>query len=138
MQCLSDEREWDACRGQRLPVAESQPPNGIDDDCDGVADNGLCEPVDACNGSCCTETQTCYKGHCTEGGDADTDTDAECEAEQASATPCYGYYAGNFTCTDAADRVCVNGASGDCWPSDICNDCCGGSCQVQGSCGYYY
>jgi hypothetical protein len=69
---------WGACSGARQPTAEVC--NGIDDDCDGTADNGpnLCPAGQVCNGktcacpantcgsSCqkCTADQTCSNGSC--------------------------------------------------------------------------
>lgn len=59
---LGELATWSACEGEALPSAESC--NGVDDDCDGTADEGLsckspgetCAPGDECTGGTrCTE-----------------------------------------------------------------------------------
>ena len=128
--------EWGPCTGETHPGTETAPLNGRDDDCNGYVDDGLCTPVDDCSGSCCLDTQVCYKGQCSEGGDADSDIDAQCAAEEENATACPYYYGGGLDCVSASDDVCERNSN--CYPDDMCDICCGEACIRQQDCGYRY
>jgi len=85
--CLADGSAWGACTGQQTPRAEICG-NGLDDDCDGVVDNGCCPSgTTNCGGTCvntssdpancgaCGQvcaapnaTATCVQGTCNIGG----------------------------------------------------------------------
>ncbi len=131
-----DDGEWGPCAGQTMPSVESAPINGRDDDCDGYVDDGLCDAISECNGSCCTELQECYKGRCRK---IPPDPGPACDDEESSATVCY-YYGGGHTCTSATDEVCDDGdGAARCFPDDMCDDCCDNACtQPLDSCGYRY
>ena len=51
---------WSACSGETMPMLETC--NGIDDDCDGTADETLTRPCGTDVGTCVAGTQTCTAG----------------------------------------------------------------------------
>jgi hypothetical protein len=67
---MSNMATWGACIGQQLPTSEIC--NGLDDDCDGVVDNGVPAPTpgQVTGGECCGDKapgSKCGQGQCQKG-----------------------------------------------------------------------
>jgi hypothetical protein len=67
---MSNMATWGVCTGQQLPTAEIC--NGLDDDCDGVVDNGVPAPTpgQVTGGECCGDKAPgtkCGQGQCQKG-----------------------------------------------------------------------
>ena len=107
--CAADGRSWEECLDQVLPRAEICS-NRVDDDCDGVADNG---PMCACTAS---STRECYPGPRAEVGVGICRAGRQtCNAGGTAWGACTGAV-GPMT------EVCGNGVDDDCdgMPDDGC------------------
>jgi MYXO-CTERM domain-containing protein len=67
---MSNMAKWGVCTGQQLPTSEIC--NGLDDDCDGVVDNGVPAPTpgQVTGGECCGDKapgSKCGQGQCQKG-----------------------------------------------------------------------
>jgi hypothetical protein len=142
--------QWGACLGQVLPTAETC--NGLDDDCDGVVDDGL--PTLSCGvGECVRAVPSCVNGQaqaCVPGApQAETcdGLDNDCDGVVDNGNP-----GGGVACTTglpgvcgAGTTICVTGAiqcNQDVGPSaEACdgldNDCNGVVDDHAGGCGGY-
>ena len=110
--CKSPINEFGQCKGKLVacengkPVCDAQEAkpelcNGIDDDCDGDTDEGLCE-----------DGLDCTKGICN--------TDGSCKQIQLSGTPCDD----GSICTaidKCANGLCIGGGALDCDDKDACS-----------------
>jgi hypothetical protein len=142
--------EFGTCKGQVKecvdgnPVCEGKPAapeacNGVDDNCDGKTDEGLCEDGDPCtsdkcntdgscqhiqlgglpcdDGSICTAVDKCVSGKCFGGGELDCDDKDACTSD--SCNPIDGCQH-----KPASDAVCPDDGI-EC-TQDLCKD---GKCQ---------
>jgi hypothetical protein len=127
------EAHWSDCIGAREPTPETCPPDGLDNDCDGLTDNF----VEICNG----EDDDC---------DGQTDEDFECRLGQVGAcrTSCGSigtkFCSDSCSCTlspEICDQICGEHRTcswGPCNPPvEICNgrdDDCDGSTDESFAC----
>ncbi len=145
--CLSDGSGYGPCEGEVLPAVEEC--NGLDDDCDGVKDNGaLCTQGQACcNGSC---TGLHSLDNCSACGDACDPTTDTCSGLGSGADPASGCCAriGSVCDPTALDRCCnqstctgtnSNGQTVCCGVSGVSfcsidSQCCSGLCGSNSIC----
>jgi len=154
--CLSGE---DCINGSCVPscVAQTETCNGIDDDCDGIVDNGCNNPIDGgsfCRTNLeCNPSQQCVNGSCqsgnpiNDGGVAACNTDTDCASgELCLNNACEldpradGGFEECLVDTDCASGqvcssgVCVIDADGGAFECATANDCASGEDCINGSC----
>ncbi|ATB35759.1 putative lipoprotein [Cystobacter fuscus] len=135
------------CEGEVLPTAELC--NRIDDNCDGVTDEGfdLQQDVKNCGacGTACAASQTCVAGKCmgrvqqvcTDGSDDDEDglvgcADPDCTQKSCGTNRvCYGGKCGDIelVCSDNVDND--QDGNTDCKDSDCDQKACGTGCVCK-------
>ena len=121
------------------PQAKPEACNGIDDNCDGQTDEGLCSDGDPCtqdqcntdgscnhihlagmacdDGSICTQTDKCVAGVCTGGNQMNCDDKDPCTTDSCDPfTGCVHSPASDAVCTDDGNKC----------TQDLCKD---GTCQ---------
>ncbi|WP_071901690.1 MopE-related protein [Cystobacter ferrugineus] len=130
------------CEGEVLPTEEQC--NRVDDNCDGVTDEGfdLQQDVNNCGacGTACSAGQVCVAGECTglvqqtctEGSDDDGDglvgcADPDCDQKSCgTGCVCKSNVAAETTCNDNVDND--KDTKRDCADSDCANQSCGTGC----------
>ncbi|MSP90947.1 MAG: hypothetical protein EXR79_03950 [Myxococcales bacterium] len=134
LECFSKPNEFGKCKGLVLDCVEGKETcsavpakpeacNGVDDDCDGTTDEGLCEDGDPCtndvcntdgsckhvqlagmlcdDGSICTQTDKCLAGKCVGGNVLPCDDQDTCTADSCDPfTGCVHKPASDAVCKD--------------------------------------
>lgn len=117
-----------ACEGGVVPMAECC--DGLDNDCDGVADNGV--PSRPCSGTCGAGTETCIGGRWA----CDAPASGECRPGSREEQPC-DCGMRTRTCSSSCSWTGWSACSG--WPCSGGAVCCGGRCAMDinncGACG---
>jgi hypothetical protein len=124
--------------------------NGLDDNCDGVADEGLLE--ETCGtGICAVTVQTCVEGESLECVPVDIATNEICDGLDNDCDGATDEELGTISCGEGVcateAEICVDGAPGECAPLDIAakekcdgldNDCDGVTDEELGTiaCGF--
>ncbi|MFT5991327.1 MAG: streptogramin lyase [Flavobacteriales bacterium] len=79
--------EWSPCDGERVPaVVEETLCNGVDEDCDGVTDDGL---LNACGECGAVSLEVCGDGLDNDCNGIIDDADAGCDCDGRLSQPCY-------------------------------------------------
>lgn len=109
--CSADET-WGACAGEILPQAETC--NGLDDDCDGLVDDGVtCPPVANATSACASGAcqVTCNAGFAQCDGNPANGCETSLMTDVLNCGVC-GNACG--TCNDGTLSQCLSGACTDC------------------------